>query len=408
MRLLYTILVVLALPFAFIYLGLRGLKDRRWWQHVGERLGAGPAVGEAPVMVHAASVGEVQAAAPLIAALRDRLGEARVLASTVTPTGRERLQALPGVVGAYLPLDLPWAVDRRLDAVRPRLLVVVETEIWPGLFAACHRRGIPVVMVNARLSETAARRYRRLAWLTAAGLDAVTLCLAQSEADAERFREIGIPASRVRRSGNLKFDRAVAERTVEAPEGRRVWVAGSVRAEEEGMVLDAWQASASRPLLVLAPRHPERFDALARELDDRGLAYVRRSRGEQPGPDTRVWLLDTLGELGALYSNADLAFVGGSLVPVGGHNLLEPAAAGVPVISGPYLDNTRAEADALRDAGGLMIVDDAEGLAAAVDRLLHDDGLRKRMGDAARSVVAENRGALQRTLEALEPWMGEE
>lgn len=404
--------------------GLSPLIWRRVWREQAlthprrQRLGRVPPTpaGERTLWLHCASVGEVQAARPLIAALLERHPGHRLTVTTMTATGAARVQALaelnPRLRHLFVPLDFPCAARRFVDRLRPELALFFETELWPNLLAACRRSGVPVAVVNGRLSARAFRGYRRVAPLMRETLARVDWLAARSEADAERFRALGMAPARCEVTGSLKFDIAPDEATRSAGEalrmalgGRPVWVAGSTHEGEEEMLLAAQARLRERlpqALLLLVPRHPQRFEAVAALCAGAGLEVARRSRGERASAGTAVYLGDTMGELLALYGAADLAFVGGSLVPVGGHNLLEPAALGVPVLSGPHLANFAEEAGALREAGALVEVADGEALAARLLALFADEAGRRRQGEAGKRVVATHRGALERTLVGLE------
>ena len=414
-RRLYTLLLWLALPFALPWLWWRAGREPGGQRGFGARLGFGAApAAPGGLWLHAASVGEVQAAAALFDALAREFPEAPLLLTCGTPAGRARARTLFGAraMVEYAPLDLPGAVRRALRRLQPALLVVLEAEIWPNLLAACAARGVPVVYASARLSERSARLWARGPGLLSPALARGVWVAAQSAADAARYARIGVPAGRIRVAGNLKFDRAlppdVRERGARlraryAP-GRPLWVAGSTRAgEEESVLLAARVVAAHVPgtVLALAPRHPPRFAEVAALLGRLGCGVVRRSDGAATAGQPEVVLVDTLGELLDFYAAADVAFVGGSLVAAGGHNLLEPAALGVPVVAGPHQFSAPDIAAALRAAGALTIVADADGLAAAVMALLADPAARARQGAAARAVVEANRGALERILELL-------
>ncbi|MBB3230594.1 lipid IV(A) 3-deoxy-D-manno-octulosonic acid transferase [Halomonas stenophila] len=411
-------------------LALSPLIWRRVWREQlpgrprAERLGAIPTAspGSRTLWLHCASVGEVQAARPLIEALTRVYPDHRLVVTTMTATGAERSLALVEkaaerrdggeVSHHFVPLDFPGAARRFVDRLRPRLAIFFETELWPNLLAACDRRGVPVAVVNGRLSPRAFRRYRRLGRLMAEALSHVAWLGAKSAADAERFRALGMAPDAIRVTGSLKFDlardeaaREVSERLRRELGERPVWVAGSTHPGEDEAVLEAHaRLRETRPeaLLILVPRHPQRFAAVAELCAARGLATARRSRDEVPTAETALYLGDTMGELSSLYGAADLAFVGGSLVPVGGHNLLEPAAMGLPVLTGPELANFSDVAEALREREALVEVADAEALADELDRLFGDAAERERLATAGRAVVEANRGALVRTLAGLE------
>lgn len=419
MRHFYTVLVYLLVPFVLIRLAWRSrlrTKGNRGW---AQRLGViQPVVGERVVWLHAVSVGEVQAVAPLVRALLDRHPQYSLLLTTVTETGAARVAALFGdeVAHAYAPYDLPGAVARFLHRVQPQLAIVVETELWPNLFHACRRARIPLLLVNARLSERSLAGYRRVRRLFAGTLAAVTEIVAQERRDAERFAALGADRGRITVSGNLKFEQRISARLGAQARGLRrewgaerpVWVAGSTHAGEEEPILDVFarvRRHCPDCLLVLAPRHPQRCAALAARLRRRGLRLVLRSSGDRCDGDTALLLADTLGELPLFYAAADVAFVGGSLVPAGGHNLLEPAAAGIPLVCGPHIENFSAICERLVAAGACRRVEDADGLEAAVLDWLQDSRARRRAGEQGREVVAGNRGALATVLGIVEQYL---
>jgi len=418
-RRVYSALIRCAVPFAFAVVLWRGLRDRAYWQALRERFGRGPALSAAPSLwVHAVSLGEMTAAAPLVRALRSRCPQYPVVLTTATPTGRARALSLFGaaVDVRFLPYDTPGAVARFLDRVRPRLAILMETELWPNLFKECERRGVPLVLASARLSAKSVARYARFGPLFREIFSATSLIAAQSREDAERFAAIGAPSARIHVVGNIKFDLLVNQEAIaRAGElrsslsvGRPVWIAGSTHAGEEEQVFAAHrQLQIGQPdaLLLLVPRHPERFDAVADSLSRATLRFTRRSSGIQPHGDTQVVLVDTVGELAALYSAADVAFVGGSLVPIGGHNLLEPAALGLPVLTGPSYFASADVARLLIQQGAALEVADARELAAALGRLLADPAQRQRMGAIGRRIVESNRGSLARLLALIEPWL---
>jgi 3-deoxy-D-manno-octulosonic-acid transferase len=413
-RLIYTALIYVAAPLAFLLLAWRSLRDPAYRDRWSERLGfvrvriAGPTV-----WVHAVSVGEVQAGAVLIRALRQRLPDSQIIVTTATPTGAARVKALfpEGVQHVYLPYDLPGAVERFLERMQARIALVMETEIWPNLYAACARRHIPVVLASARLSEKSVRHMSRLAVFPQALQKNVTIA-AQSELDAERFRTLGAPLATVHVSGNLKFDIQVSQEVRTQGQalratlgGRFVWVAGSTHEGEEAAILDAHLALRQhlpQALLVLVPRHPPRFDAVRAALIAKGVPFASRSRSELVREETHVLLGDTLGELLMFYAAADLAFVGGSLVSVGGHNLLEPAALGLPVLTGPHNFNAPDIAKRLFESGAALEVSSGIHLSGTLSELAADVQRRTRMGRAALEVIDRNRGALERILEIVE------
>ena len=413
---LYTLLLRFALPLVVLRLLWRSLASPQYRQRIGERLTRGKPAPRADIWLHAVSVGEVQAAEPLIRKLLARNPAPRLLVTTTTPTGAARLRDLFGdqVAHRYTPYDLPGILSRFLDQVSPRLLLVMETEIWPNTLALCERRGIPVVLANARLSARSAKGYGRLAKLTRATLRRFSLIAAQADADAQRFLDLGADSARVRVTGSIKFDLTgpadLPERAARIRQmlgvGRPVWVAASTRDGEEELVLEAHRRIRERmpgALLVLVPRHPERFERVAALVEREGLRLARRSRDADCAPDTTVYLGDTMGELPILLAAADTAFIGGSLVPTGGHNLLEAAASAVPVAVGPHTFNFAAITELLIAQGGAVRVADPRELAAVMSDWLGDADTRLKIGARGRDVVERNRGALERLLALIEP-----
>jgi 3-deoxy-D-manno-octulosonic-acid transferase len=415
MRSLYSLLLRLAVPPAFAVVLLRGFRDRAYWSSLGQRFGWGPSI-DAPssVWLHAVSLGEVSASAALVAALRARHPEIHMVLTTATPTGRDRAMRLfEGDVDVrFLPYDTPGSVRRFLMRIRPRLAIIMETELWPNLLQECRRRGIPVVFASARLGAKSLSWYRRFQGLL--GLGANTLVAAQTAEDAERFIAIGADRARTHVVGNVKFDMQPGDAVVE--QGRKlrleylgsrpVWVAGSTHGGEEEQLLGAHaalRAVVPDALLVLVPRHPQRFESVARMMQRRDIRFERRSSARALPPDAEALLVDTMGELAALYAAADVAFVGGSLVPVGGHNLLEPAALGVPVITGPYTANNKEIARQLIQRGGAVEVADAAALAGALRQFFADPVLRRRVGECGREFVEGHRGSAARLVDLIDP-----
>lgn len=420
-RTLYTLLFHLGLPLLALRLYLRARKAPAYGRRLGERFAFRlPAMRKGGIWVHAVSVGESIAAAPMVRALLKAYPELPITLTCMTPTGSERIRALfgdePRVQHCYLPYDLPWAAGRFLDHVQPRLGVIMETELWPNHIHQCARRGIPVALANARLSERSARGYGRFARLTRPMLAEMSLIAAQTEVEAQRFLALGARTGCVQVTGSIKFDlkidehlvsRAQALRQQWAAASRPVWIAASTHDGEDALVLQAHRQLLQvhgDALLILVPRHPERFEAV-HVLCSQQFATVRRSTGLPVLAQTHVLLGDTMGELLFLYALADMAFVGGSLVPTGGHNPLEPAALALPVLMGPHVFNFLEISAMLREAGGLQQVDDAQGLAGAVQRLVELPQDARRMGEAGRAVMRANQGALQRLLEGLEKLM---
>jgi 3-deoxy-D-manno-octulosonic-acid transferase len=416
MRLIYNLLIYLAAPVAFLMQLWRGLRDPSYRERLGERFGFGSVLPGGTIWIHAVSVGEVQAAEPLIKQLLARHPRHPLLVTTVTPTGAARARQLFGetVQLRYVPFDLPGSVRRFFDRVHPRLAMILETELWPNLYAECGRRGVPLVLASARISPRSVGRYRRLVPLFRQALSHGIVIAAQSETDAARFRSIGASPERTHVTGNIKFDfqpppgiaeRGARWREMNAPD-RPIWVAGSTHEGEEDMILEAHRIVLRRfpdALLLLVPRHPQRFDAVRDLLTRRGEAFTNRSSGTAIPRATSVMLGDTMGELMMFYAAADVAFVAGSLVPIGGHNLLEPVSLGRPVLTGPHNFNSEAAARLLLEAGAARVVANTGQLGAAVSDLLGDSGLRTSMGAAGRDVLDANRGALDRLLKLVDP-----
>ena len=417
-RLLYSLLFHLGLPLLALRIIWRSWQAPAYRQRLGERFALGlPALQPGGIWLHAVSVGESIAAAPLVRELLKRYPELPITITCMTPTGSERIQALfcQGEFGArvqhcYLPYDLPWAASRFIRRLQPKLAVIMETELWPNHIHQCAKRGVPVVLANARLSERSARGYARFAKLTAPMLGELSLIAAQTELEAQRFRDLGARPECVTVTGSIKFDlqldpqllpRARALRAEWQASQRPVWIAASTHAGEDEIVLAAHrQLLAQQPqaLLILVPRHPECFSSVFELCQKQGFSTCRRSLAQAPEATTQVLLGDTMGELLFLYALADAALVGGSLVANGGHNLLEPAALGVPVLSGPHLFNFTEIASLLRDAGALQEIADAPALAAALDDLWQQPAHAEAMATAGLAVVKANQGALQRLL----------
>ncbi|MEA5446032.1 lipid IV(A) 3-deoxy-D-manno-octulosonic acid transferase [Gammaproteobacteria bacterium AB-CW1] len=421
-RLLYNAALAALMPVAFPYLEWRARRQAGLGDAWRQRLGwvEDRPAGDGPIWVHAASVGEVQAALPLLRALDNAMPDRRLVVTTFTAAGARRLAESAGdrVICLTLPYDLPGPVNRFLDRVRPAALLVTETELWPNLFHAVHARGIPLMLGSARLSERAFRRYQRLSGLLAETVSRIDLIAAQSDGDAERFRALGAATECVETMGNVKFDLHASSSVAERGTGLRrslfgdrpVWIAGSTRQGEDEQILDAFEQvrqDHGDAVLVLAPRHPERGAALRQLVKARGLVSAQRS-AEQSADGVDVYIVDTLGELMTFYAAADVAFVGGSLVPVGGHNLLEPVALGVPVLTGPYHDNAMDVAELLMGAGAVRRVGGADELAARVSELLADGEARARQAAAGWKVIEANRGAVDRLVTRLARLMGEE
>ena len=415
LRSVYTALLYVFAPLALAATAMRGWRDPAYRDRLPERLGftrftALPATAGRPLWIHAVSVGEVQAAAALVRVLLKKYPQRPLLITTATPTGAQRVRALFGdaVRHAYLPYDLPGAVRRFLDRVQPSLAVVMEREIWPNLFRECERRRIPVLLASARISERSAVRHQKFAGLFRDALATNVTVAAQTIQDADRYRAIG--ARQVAVAGNVKFDLEAPQSARQAGEALRagefanrlVWVAGSTHAGEEDQLLAAHRlvtAQRADALLVLVPRHPNRFAAVRAWLQSKQVDFVSRSRDEAVTPATSVLLADTLGELLTFYAASDIAFVGGSLIAtVGGHNLLEPAVLERPILVGPHNFNAPDIAQLMLERGAARQVDSSEQLATAILELAAKPELRAEMGARGSAIVAENRGALGRVV----------
>ena len=417
LRGLYSAALYVLVPITLYHLVWRGFRQPAYFHRWPERYAVyrGARAFERTLWVHAVSVGEVNAAVPLVNALRRVRPDLRLLVTTITPTGSERVQALWGndVEHVYLPYDLPGAVGRFLRHYRPCAALIMETELWPNLLFGCRDHGVPSFILNARLSERSLKGYRVLAPLVGRALRTVSRVAAQSAADAIRFVRLGARAEQVAEVGNLKFDVAIPDTLdafaseCHASRGMRpAWIAASTHPDEEAVVLAIHRRlRVSQPDLLLpwAPRHPERFRVVVESARALGWRVSTRSRSRWPGKGDDVFVVDTLGELLHFYACADVAFVGGSLQAIGGHNLLEPAAAGVAIVTGPHLHNFAEISKRLDEAGALRVGQDEEAVGEALETLLADPDEREHMTEAARALVERGRGALAQTLILLQP-----
>lgn len=413
---LWSIAAYLLLPYALVGLIWRGLRYPAYWRRWPERFGFVRPIRDAKVVwLHAVSVGEVRSAAPLIRAIADRLPRHRILVTTMTPTGSEQVEMLFGgrVLHSFLPYDFPDAVARFLDRIKPELAIVAETEFWPNLFRACGKRGIPLHVVNARLSQSSFRGYLLAGRTVRSMFASADLICAQSSLDAQRLRNLGVDDRLVKVTGNLKFDFEVPETVIaEGRALRQQWgasrpvlIAGSTHRGEEAKLLDAFvRLRRGHPslLLVLVPRHPERFTAVTRLCRRRGFRTERRTRLAGPLPaSTDVVVGDTMGELHRLYAASDIAFVGGSLVRRGGQNPLEACTVGVPVIFGPHMFHFEEISALTLERGAGRQVRDEQTLVAAAGLYFDQPDLRRAAGDAALALIRDNHGSLERTLDAM-------
>ena len=397
---------ILTLPWVIYQLVF--VKKRR--QGLAQRFGRPPVMEKKAVWCHAVSVGEVRAISPMLSLLQNDVRmRGRIVLSTVTLTGQETAKRECGIVSRifYFPLDLPLIVGRAIRRVNPEIFITAETEIWPNFFAACFKRDIPVIVVNGRISDSSFSRYLRFSWFFMPILQRVSLFLMQSDEDARRIREMGARSESVIVTGNMKYDRV--PESVILPEEIDVWaktgfllIAGSTHMGEEEIILDAITAEKDADiLLALVPRHPERFDEVAGILERRKFIFTKFTDILNGcGIRGKIVLVDSMGVLDGFYSLADVAFVGGSLVPVGGHNLLEPAMHGVPVLTGPHTHNFRDIAAALQGKGGCVVVMDSETLKDSIGRLKHPQ-VRDGIGRAAFEVWRENSGASGKNIDII-------
>lgn len=433
-RFFYTLAAVALLPWAALHLLLRARRQAEYLRHWSERFGLFPAAdrqdhSRPTIWLHAVSVGETRAAQPLVAVLRERYPAHRILFTHMTPTGRATSETLFGdsVERIYLPYDTPWAMRGFLRYYRPQFGLIMETELWPNLIAACRKAGVPLWLVNARLSERSAQRYAAFPALAREALQGLTAIGAQTANDAARLAALG--AQRITVTGNIKFD-------IEAPPAqldlgrelrarcgnRPVWLAASTREGEEALILAAWKSALQEDkqkvmrsgiplrdgagvtaLLVIVPRHPQRFDAVAKLVTAHGFSLQRRSENVAIEAMTEVLLGDSMGEMFAFYAAADVAFIGGSLLDFGSQNLIEAAACGTPILIGP---STRNFAEAAREAiasGAALAIGDADDLVNQVNALLSNEHRRRQLGEAGRAFAARHRGATARTLELIIP-----
>ena len=420
-RSLYTCIFYLVLPFILLSLWWRGRKSPAYRQRWQERLGhvdIDPKL-QGALWIHAVSVGETLAIVPLVKLFQARHPQVPIVMTTMTPTGAERVAANFGaaVTHVYCPYDLPHALSRFIKRLQPRACVIVETELWPNMIKSCNANDVPVLIANARLSERSAKGYARFGKLTQSMLQNIKTIAAQNSVDGQRFLDLGLPQSALAVTGSIKFD-------VAAPEGsqrlaaalrelwgaeRRVLIGASTHDQEEASLLETYQAllpDYPDLLLILVPRHPERFDTVAQLLQTSGLNYCRRSQGGQPNAHTQVYLGDTMGELMKLLAASDIAFVGGSLVERGGHNPLEPAVLGKPVVMGLHFFNFQLICDALVEAGGLTVTDDVDALQSALAALLDSPEKSAEMGNAGQQFVLQNQGALERLYTLVEEVSG--
>jgi 3-deoxy-D-manno-octulosonic-acid transferase len=415
MRFLYSFLIVLSTPFVLLYFVLRGFRDRAYLSRWNERFGFIPEKTEpGSIWVHAASVGEFNAASPLIRALIKTYPDIPLTVTTLTPTGSERVKRDLGdkVTHSYAPIDLPGAVRRFLNRLQPRLLIVMETEIWPNLYLQAQQMNIPLLIANARLSERSVQRFGYLPGFVGNVMQTVAWFGAQSSADADRLVSCGANIQRIDKTGNLKFDLSVPASLEERAAALRmrwgherpVLVAGSTHEADENVVIPAFVEllkTLPNALLILVPRYPERFARATQIAKNAGLETELRSQGEACSRHAQCFVIDSIGELMSYYACADVAFVGGSMGEQGGHNALEPAALGKPVLLGPNMDNAREIASQLLHCNAARRVNNQQEFRRTAELILTDGNLRDDMGQAARHLVEKNKGALDLTLNAV-------
>lgn len=407
LRFIYTVLFYLALPFIFIRLLWRSHRAPDNRKRLSERLGFSPFKLEKCIWVHVVSVGETLAAIPLIKALQREYPDTPLVVTNTTATGSARVKAVLGdsVLSLYLPYDVPDAVARFLDRIHPLIAIILETELWPNLFAACHKRHIPIVIANGCLSEKSLNGYKKIASLTKEMLDAVSIVAAQGQIDVDRFISLGLSKEKISVAGNLKFNLDIPLHLNEKSEelhtalgkNRLIWIAASTHPSEEEIILAAHQRikkDHSTALLILVPRHPNRFDAVAALCKQQGFSIARRSLNEVCNEKTDIYFGDTMGELLFMYAVADVALVGGSFTHIGGHNLLEPAALHKPIITGPNIFNIGEVRDMLLQANALFLVKNADELYQSVHQFFTDADSRKIAGENAYRVVEANRFAV--------------
>lgn len=418
-RWLYTLLFTLSIPAILLRLWWRGRKNKGYRTRWLERFGIFKApLQQGGIWIHAVSLGESIAATPLIRQIKQKFPNLLITVTTTTPTGSSYINKTfqNEVFHVYFPYDLPWCIHSFLNRIKPSVVVIMETELWPNCLWGCYQQNIPVLLANGCLSLGSLQGYHWISPVTRMMLKCITKVLAQTELDGTRFLQLGLNPKQLQITGNMKFDIALKEGTeFEAQQFRQslgssrlVWVAASTHAGEEDIILDAFakiRLEFPELLLILVPRHPERFATVAELLKNRGFSSITRSSGLSIQPDTAVYLGDTLGELNLFYAAADIAFVGGSLAPIGGHNILEPAAWGVPMLVGFSIENIIEVTDLLLSAGALIKITDSDSLAKAVLFWLSSMDARQQAGLAAKKVVAENRGAVTKIAAEIETQM---
>lgn len=413
MQIIYTLLLYLIQPFVWLKLLWRSRKAPAYRQRWLERYGfCKNKVKPNGILVHAVSVGETIAAIPLIKALQQKYPQLPITVTTMTPTGSERVKSLlkDSVSHVYLPYDLPRAIKRFLKTTKPKIVIIMETELWPNLISQCYKQKIPLIIANARLSERSAARYGKLGKAVKQLFSKISMVAAQNQQDGERFVSLGLPADHLAITGSIKFDINLSnEQRQNINQLKQQWqlkrpvlIAASTHSGEDEIILTAFKKlllKHANLLLILVPRHPERFKTVEKLISDNGFNYLKRSTNQIPTAQTQIVLGDTMGELVELYAMADIAFVGGSLVKQGGHNPLEPALHHIAIITGEYFFNFQVICEQLIEAQGMIVcTNSADDLYSTIDRLLNDNSRRVQLGENAYLVLKQNQGALSRLL----------
>ena len=420
MQIIYTLLLYLIQPFVWLKLLWRSRKAPAYRQRWLERYGfCKNKVKPNGILVHAVSVGETIAAIPLIKALQQKYPQLPITVTTMTPTGSERVKSLlkDSVSHVYLPYDLPGAIKRFLKTTKPKIVIIMETELWPNLISQCYKQKIPLIIANARLSERSAARYGKLGKAVKQLFSKISMVAAQNQQDGERFVSLGLPADHLAITGSIKFDinlsneqrQKINQLKQQWQLNRPVLIAASTHSGEDEIILTAFKKlllKHANLLLILVPRHPERFKTVEKLISDNGFNYLKRSTNQIPTEQTQIVLGDTMGELVELYAMADIAFVGGSLVKQGGHNPLEPALHHIAIITGEYFFNFQVICEQLIEAQGMIVcTNSADDLYSTIDRLLNDNSRRVQLGENAYLVLKQNQGALSRLLAVINHYL---
>ena len=420
MQIIYTLLLYLIQPFVWLKLLWRSRKAPAYRQRWLERYGfCKNKVKPNGILVHAVSVGETIAAIPLIKALQQKYPQLPITVTTMTPTGSERVKSLlkDSVSHVYLPYDLPGAIKRFLKTTKPKIVIIMETELWPNLISQCYKQKIPLIIANARLSERSAARYGKLGKAVKQLFSKISMVAAQNQQDGERFVSLGLPADHLAITGSIKFDinlsneqrQKINQLKQQWQLNRPVLIAASTHSGEDEIILTAFKKlllKHANLLLILVPRHPERFKTVEKLISDSGFNYLKRSANQIPTEQTQIVLGDTMGELLELYAMADIAFVGGSLVKQGGHNPLEPALHHIAIITGEYFFNFQVICEQLIEAQGMIVcTNSADDLYSTIDRLLNDNSRRVQLGENAYLVLKQNQGALSRLLAVINHYL---